>query len=104
MYQFVEYDDEAFAVEVTKGKYKDCKFLIKRVQFVPVENSDKHTFSYDYELLEGESEVNKKQTKKMDKFVGDLILNILEDEIDRSEEDGYELLLNSREDDTEKSD
>ena len=101
MYQFVEYDDEAFAVEVTKGKYKGCKFLIKRVQFVPMENSDKHTFSYDYELLE--SEVNKKQTKSMDKFVGDLILTILEDEIDRSEEDGYELLLNSGEADTEKS-
>tara|TARA_Y100000593_G_C4063148_1_gene215433 strand:+ start:162 stop:443 length:282 start_codon:yes stop_codon:yes gene_type:complete len=89
MYEFIPHDDDTFAVRVTEGKYDKCEFLIERVSFEPIEDSDEHKFSYDYKILEiGESI---EDDEDVDSFVGDLIMTILEDRF--SESDGDELIL-----------
>ena len=89
MYEFIPHDDETFAIHVKEGKYQDCKFLIKQVRFEPIKDSDEHRFSYDYEIIEIAESIE--DDEDVDSFVGDLILTILEDRFDESEED--ELIL-----------
>ena len=83
MYEFLPHDDDTFAVLITEGEYAKCKFLIEQVRFEPIENSDQHKFSYDYTILEGDIEEN----EEVDSYVGDLILKILEEELDKIEDD-----------------
>lgn len=76
-------------IEIIKGKFKGFKFIVLNVGFDEI--NDACHLKFDYELLE---EKHLKNKEELEKLIGDIILDIIEDLV-YNEQERFKLTNNN---------
>ncbi len=88
-YKLIPWESDRYAVKVTGGRYKGIVFLPGRVQFQENESQETATFRFDYNVIENPK--NRDIDKRMESFIGDVIIELLDKELERQDNERIEL-------------
>ena len=88
-YKLIPWESDRYAVKVTGGRYKGIVFLPGRVQFQENESQETATFRFDYNVIENPK--NREVDKKMESFIGDVIIDLLDKELERQDNECIQL-------------
>ena len=88
-YQLIPWESDRYAVKVTGGRYKGIVFLPGKVQFQENDSQETATFRFDYNIIENPKKCE--VDKRMESFIGDVIIELLDKELEREDNERIEL-------------
>jgi len=78
-------DKPVSAINLTNSEFSDIIFTLSHVEFSDPNEDDMVTMSFNYDIIESNSELSHEQDMKFKNIIGDLIIQILEKQVT----DGY---------------
>jgi len=73
-------DDDYSCIKLTEGKYSEIIFKYGNVGFKEVENSEKLSVIFDYNILKNPSKVDIDEQEFID-HIGDILIELLEEQM-----------------------
>lgn len=67
-----------YAIRLLKTEFENITFKYGEVKFVENEAQENATLSFEYDIIEGQAP---KELAKFEKMIGDLLLNIIEQQL-----------------------
>ena len=88
-YQLIPWESDRYAVKVTGGRYEGIVFLPGKVQFQENDSQETATFRFGYNIIENPEKCE--VDKRMESFIGDVIIELLDKELERQDNERIEL-------------
>ena len=72
--------DDYTCIKLTEGKYKDIIYKYGNVGFKPVEDDEKMSVIFDYNILRNPNDVDV-DTEEFINYIGDILIDLVEEQL-----------------------